>query len=353
VATLGSEVRLRELEYFRAQHLGHDTDIQVWVGPTGGALPRRRATMMQGTEPPSVAYSEHFGRLGANFDVHFGDPIVVTVAPPLARSPHVVYTNILEALLRFVAVSKGAMLLHSACLEVDGVGVLISAETDTGKTGTVLRMVREGGARFLSDDMTVLYPDGRVGCFPKPLTISHHTLRAIGNDELSPGEWRRLKLQSRLHSKEGRQFAMVLSRMNIPIMGVNALTQFVVPPPKYTVDRLLPCTIAPETTATELFIISRGAFGAGALSRADAMRTLMANTEDAYQFPPFRQLAPSVVIGGEDHTELRRREREILSSALENLRCRWISTPDFSWADEIPRTLAAGAEAAYGQLNRA
>jgi len=136
-------------------------------------------------------------------------------------------------------------------------------------------------------------------------------------------------------------------------MGVNALTQFVVPPPKYTVDRLLPCTIAPETTATELFIISRGAFGAGALSRADAMRTLMANTEDAYQFPPFRQLAPSVVIGGEDHTELRRREREILSSALENLRCRWISTPDFSWADEIPRTLAAGAEAAYGQLNRA
>jgi len=353
VATLGSEVRLRELEYFRAQHLGHDTDIQVWVGPTGGALPRRRATMMQGTEPPSVAYSEHFGRLGANFDVRFGDPIVVTVAPPLARSPHVVYTNILEALLRFVAVSKGAMLLHSACLEVDGVGVLISAETDTGKTGTVLRMVREGGARFLSDDMTVLYPDGRVGCFPKPLTISHHTLRAIGNDELSPGEWRRLKLQSRLHSKEGRQFAMVLSRMNIPIMGVNALTQFVVPPPKYTVDRLLPCTIAPETTATELFIISRGAFGAGALSRADAMRTLMANTEDAYQFPPFRQLAPSVVIGGEDHTELRRREREILSSALENLRCRWISTPDFSWADEIPRTLAAGAEAAYGQLNRA
>lgn len=277
--------------------------------------------------------------------MRLGDSIVLTVAPPLARSPHVVYTNIVEALLRFVAISRGAMLLHSACIELDGVGMLISAETDTGKTGTVLRMVRELGARFLSDDMTIVYPDGRVGCFPKPLTISHHTLRAIGNDELSRSEWRRLRLQSRLHSKEGRQFAMLLSRLNIPIMGINALTQALVPPPKYTVDRLLPCTIIPETTVSELFVISRGPHGAGELPRADAMRTLLNNTEDAYQFPPFRQLAPSVVIKGADQAELRRKEQAILASALGQLRCRWISTPDFSWADQIPRTLAADLRA--------
>lgn len=340
VTTIGSQVRLRELEYFRAQHLGHDTEIRVRVAHTGSALPRWRATMTQIADPPSIGYAEHLGRFGANFHIALGEPIVVTVAPALARSPHVVYTNVLEALLRFVAVSKGAMLLHSACVELAGVGVLISAETDTGKTGTVLRMVRELGARFLSDDMTVLYPDGRAGCFPKPLTISHHTLRAIGNDELSRREWRRLRWQSRLHSKEGRQFAMLLSRLNIPIMGVNALTQRLVPPPKYTVDRLLPCEIIPETTVSELFIISRGPFGSGELRRADAMRTLLANTEDAYQFPPFKQLAPAVVIRGADHVELRRQERQILASGLGHLRCRWISTTDFSWADEIPRMLA-------------
>lgn len=353
VATIGSQVRLRELEYFRAQYLGHDTDIQVRIAPTGTLLPRGRATMTQRVEPPSITYSEHFGRLGANFHVQLGGPVVVTVAPPLARSPHVVYTNILEALLRFVAVSRGAMLLHSACLELDGVGVLVSAETDTGKTGTVLRMVRERGARFLSDDMTILHPDGRIGCFPKPLTISHHTLRAIGNDELTTREWRWLRLQSRLHSKEGREFAMLLARLNIPIMGVNALTQFLVPPPKYTVDRLLPCEIVPETTATELFVISRGPHGARELDRSEAMATLLANTEDAYQFPPFRQLAPSVVIGGQDHTELRRAERAILWAALQNIRCRWISTPDFSWADEIPRTLAHDARPRRQQLSSA
>lgn len=335
VATVGSQVRLRELEYFRAQYLGHDTDIQVRVGPTGGAWPRRRAMMTQTASPQGLRYAEHLGRLGANFDVRLGEPIVVTVAPPLAHSPHVVYTNILEALLRFVAVSRGVMLLHSACLELDGVGLLISAETDTGKTGTVLRMVRELGARFLSDDMTVLHPDGRAGCFPKPLTISAHTLRAIESGELSPAEWRRLRIQSRLHSKEGRQFAMQLSRLNMPIMGVNALTQRLVPPPKYTIDRLLPCTIAPQTQVSELFVIARGAFEACEVSRADAMRTLLANTEDAYQFPPFRQLAPSIVIGGADQAELRRREQAILASALGGIRCRSIATPDFSWADRI------------------
>ena len=33
---------------------------------------------------------------------------------------------------------------------------MLSALTDTGKTGTVLRLLRESGGRFLSDDMTIL-----------------------------------------------------------------------------------------------------------------------------------------------------------------------------------------------------
>jgi len=116
----------------------------------------------------------------------------------------VVYTNILEPLLRFVMVSRGRMLLHSACVELNGVGVMLSALTDTGKTGTVLRLLREHGGRFLSDDMTVIDGNGNAFCFPKPLTISAHTLRAVNADDLTKSEWRRLQIQSRLHSKEGR-----------------------------------------------------------------------------------------------------------------------------------------------------
>ena len=169
------------------------------------------------------------------------------MGPLLARSSHVVYTNILEPLLRFVMVSRGRMLLHSACVELDGVGVMLSALTDTGKTGTVLRLLREHGGRFLSDDMTVIDADGNACCFPKPLTISAHTLRAVNADDLTRSEWRRLQIQSRLHSKGGRSIGMALARFNLPIMGINALTQILVPPPKYTVDRLVPCRMTSAT----------------------------------------------------------------------------------------------------------
>ena len=109
----------------------------------------------------------------------------VVVGPLLARSPHVVYTNIIEALLRFVMVSRGRVLLHSACVEMGGAGCLLSARTDTGKTGTILTLLREHGARFLSDDMSIVAADGEATAFPKPLTISHHTLRAVQAGDLT------------------------------------------------------------------------------------------------------------------------------------------------------------------------
>ncbi|MCE7002193.1 GtrA family protein [Kibdelosporangium philippinense] len=339
VATIGSQVRLAELDYFRAQWLDNDTEIQIRVGPVGSRHPLPRAVVTQSASPLTIEYAEHLGRFGANFRISLDDPIEVVVSPSLGRSPHVVYTNVLEALLRFVAVSRGVMLLHSACLELDGAGMLISARTDTGKTGTVLRLVREHGAKFLSDDMIVLHGDGRVGCFPKPLTISNHTLRAVRSDELTRREWRRLWPQSLLHSRQGRQLGLSLSHLNVPIMGTNALTQRIVPPPKYAVDRLLPCEIVPESKLTELFVIERGPHAISDLSPCDAMSALLTNTDDAYQFPPFHQVTPSIVIGEDDHLALREKEREILASALGRIRARSLATPDFSWADEIPRLL--------------
>jgi hypothetical protein len=191
--------------------------------------------------------------------------------------------------------------------------------------------------------MTILDPKGTATCFPKPLTISHHTLRALHTGDLTSAEWRRLKLQSRLHSKEGRQFGLVLARLNIPIMGVNSLTQRVVPPPKYNVDRLVECGIIRTTQVDNLFIIERGAPALDDVPFDEAIETLMENTDDAYGFPPFRQMAPSIVIGQDDYGELRRKERDILCSAMGNVRVRRLSSDTFSWADDIA-TLFTAAE---------
>lgn len=338
VLSVGSQVPLKELEYFRAQWLGNDVDLSIRIDQVG-AGPRTRALMTQHMAPAGVSYSEHFGRLGANFRVQIGDKIEVTCSPTLAHSPHVLYTNVIEALLRFIAVSRGVILLHSACLELDGHGLLLSARTDTGKTGSVLKLLREHGAKFLSDDMTILHPDGHATCFPKPLTISHHTLRAVQAGDLTAAEWRRLKLQSRLHSKEGRNFGLVLAGLNIPIMGINSLTQRIVPPPKYNVDRLVECSVIRNAQIENLFVIERGEPVLEDIPFDEAIQTLVENTDDAYGFPPFRQMAPSIVIGDDDYAELRRKEREILIQAMTNIRVRRLGSNTFSWADDISSLL--------------
>jgi putative flippase GtrA len=342
--TIGSHVPLPELEYFRAQWVGHDVDLTIRVGQVGRSAPRAHAQMTQYMSPSGLRYEEHLGRLGANFKVDIGDRVDVLVSPALARSPHVLYTNVIEALLRFLTVSKGSILLHSACMELNGEGFLLSARTDTGKTGTVLRMLREQGALFLSDDMTIVDSQGMASCFPKPLTISHHTLRAVQVGDLTPAEWRRLRVQSRLHSKEGRDFAMLLARLNIPIMGFNSMTQRIVPPPKYMVDRLVDCKIIRNTHIENLFVIERGAPSLSEIDPKSALQTLVVNTDDAYGFPPFREMAPSIVIGHDDYAELRHKEEAILASAMNGVRVRGIASDDFSWADRIATLLGSSTQ---------
>ncbi|MEU6257891.1 glycosyltransferase [Streptomyces sp. NPDC047043] len=340
--TIGSQIRLPELEFFRAQWVPDgEVDIAVRVGDVGRRRPRGRAALTEDhSDTAALRYEEHLGRFGANFRVRLGPPITVEVGPLLARSPHVVYTNVVEALLRFVLISRGRMLLHSACVELDGRGVMLSALTDTGKTATVLRLLREHGGRFLSDDMTVVDATGRAVCFPKPLTISAHTLRAVQAEDLTRREWRRLNLQSRLHSKGGRSIALMLSRFNLPIMGINAITQILVPPPKYSVDRLVPCRLGSSTEVRDLFVIERGAPDLYDLDGDVALERMLVNTEDAYGFPPYRYLAPALRIDGLDHAELRAREREILAGFLSGVHTRVLASDCFGWADEIPRLLA-------------
>jgi dolichol-phosphate mannosyltransferase len=334
--TIGSEIPLPELEYFWDASLGKDLDIEIRVGRVGRSSPRARARLVKFEHPAGLRYEEHFGRLGANFSIDLEDRIHVTVSRMLAHSPHVVYTNILEALLRYAIAARGGMLLHSACVELEGRGVMLSARTDTGKTGTVLRMLRERGALFLSDDMTILWPDATAQCFPKPMTISNHTLRAVDPGDLSHTEWAVLSLKSRLHSKSGRGIGMRIGDRNLPVMTANALTQMLIPPPKYRADRLVSCDVVPSTTVRELFIIERGTPALHDLGVAEALGELMDNTDDAYGFPPYRYLAPVLVVGGEEFDVLREREQRVLRSALERVRVRRMVSDTFGWADEIP-----------------
>lgn len=347
--TISSEVTLPELACFRlADPPSGKPDIAVVRGTIGSAAPRRR-TVVLGL-PRKLCYHEHFGRFGANFrvDMGKGGRVRVTVGPLMARSPHVVYTNVVEALLRAMLVTKGCVLLHSAGLKLNGTGVLLSARTDTGKTGTVLRLVRERGAEFLSDDMTIVGADGVAMCFPKPLTISAHTLRAVDSRVLTLGERVLLQVQGRLHSRSGRGIGLWLAEHNVPVISLNCLTQIAVPPPKYAVDRLVPgCGLCESVPIRHLFLIARGEPKVSALSREEALSILLRNTEDAYGFPPYKHLAPMISLAHLKADELRAREREILAEFLSHVRAiTAVSSDTFDWAERIPELLGEGVSAA-------
>ncbi|MBC3840375.1 glycosyltransferase [Streptacidiphilus sp. 4-A2] len=121
VVRIGSQIMLPELEFFRAQWTGEEElDMSVRVASIGRRGPRRRAKLTERAETTAGAaagsrvldYEEHLGRFGSNFRITLGERVDIEVGPLLARSPHVVYTNIVEALLRFVMVSRDRMLLQ-------------------------------------------------------------------------------------------------------------------------------------------------------------------------------------------------------------------------------------------------
>jgi dolichol-phosphate mannosyltransferase len=345
IVAIESEVVLPELGRFATTELARPADIGIRVGAVGDGGLRRRPVVTHG--PRFVAYEEHLGAHAANFRLDFREQIEVTVGPLLARSPHVVYTNVVEALLRFVLVSRDHILLHSATIQLDGRGVMLTARTDTGKTGTVLRLLRDHEGTFLSDDMTIVAPDGLALSYPKPLTISSHTLAAVNLGALSAAEQVKLSLQSRVHSKTGRSVGSRLGEMNLPIMALNAVTQAIVPPPKYMIDRLVPCRFARSTSVRELFVIERGPAALEELDLEQAIEIMLHNTDDAYGFPPFRYFAPAITVDGRDYRALRQHEAELLARFLGSVRARRLVRDDFSWADEIPRLIADDEGLAY------
>jgi hypothetical protein len=174
-------------------------------------------------------------------------------------------------------------------------------------------------------------------------------LRAVNQRALGRREQLMLTVQSRLHSKGGRSVGSRLADMNLPIMALNAVTQAIVPPPKYMVDRLVPCEFAASTRVRELFVIERGPYAMEELDHDRAIDIMLENTDDAYGFPPFRYFAPAIAIGGEDYARLRERERELVAKFLADVRVRRLARDDFSWADAIPELVATREDAWFDQ----
>jgi len=149
-----------------------------------------------------------------------------------------------------------------------------------------------------------------------------------------------------------------MAQFNVPMMAMNAGVQMMIPPPKYMITDLVDCEIGGRIQIRHVFLIERGSptLVAG-VSQTDALAELLANTEDAYGFPPYAQLAPQIVLEGEGYDDLRLKERAILNAALQAAEVTRLRVNDFSWPEMIRarsdafQTVQAAAEVETVQVD--
>ena len=324
--------RLPELGYFQTPELLSQVDFEVRID-------RNVADYKQDT---SICYEELPGKFGFSIVINRDEACTEVVASPtISRSPHVLYTNVIEPLLRWHFVRKGYALMHGATLSFDGKAVFITAQTDTGKTTTILHTIRhsKNPPKFLSDDMTIFCQDGKVLSYPKPLTISQHTVQAIGGAPLSFKERMFLKIQSRLHSRGGRRFGLLLSSKHFPAATLNAIVQMLIPPPKFMVHQLIPqAKYVDEAELSHIVLIERGTAFQGEIPKRERAQILLENADDAYGFPPYPVLAHE--LSRWQGKDLHAAERALVEKMVTQLPATHLRSNQYDWYEHIPRLVS-------------
>ncbi len=352
IITVVSETPLPELEPFRTDESILDPTICVRIGETPRDQAEWRTVFSSGFIRLSqdeksaaqgrrrISYDENLGPLGFRAEIGLGENLEVLASPILAHSPHVLYTNLVEPILRWTFVTRGFALVHGACVAFGDKAYLVTARTDTGKTTTLLLILNQqrrgtDTASFISDDLTLINAQGRVLTYPKPMTISAHTLRAVNAKLLSTGEQFALPFQSRIHSRGGRKFALGLTQTSLPMASVNAWVQRMIPPPKYDVKTLVPrVKMAREAKLAGMFVIERGEDAILPLDGGNALETLLKNCDDAYGFPPYHAIKDYLI--HQDESDRRALERAIITDAFASLPATLIRSKDADWWRLIP-----------------
>ncbi len=326
-----SEVRLRELEKFRATP-GSDADIIVRVR-SGRVPPSLGRRILQRNQ--SLSYIEHLGSLGATVQITPKERVSVEVSWLLKYSNSVLYVNVVEPLLRLFLASKGFGLVHSACISRRDNALLISAPPDTGKTTTVLRSLANGWFSFLSDDMTVLGPDRSVYCFPKPFTISAHTYAGLVEDKTRAKSFSgkmKLRIKSYVHSRTGRMILRTIGRLNVPILTLNALGQMVVRPPKIFVEDLVRgMTASSQARPVAVCLLRKGGEKIVPAPPDQALKELLINSEEAFGFPPYSDIWQNLVLNGRKASEFLEMEKALLEDLVNSAKCFWLYSDSRRW----------------------
>ena len=164
--------------------------------------------------------------------------------------------KLIRAIYYLMLLMKGYALLHSACVEKDGKGILLTAPPETGKTFTAIRLVRDHGFKLLGDDMVIIGPGPRALASPGTMTLHPIHVRTY---KLKLGPKRELEMALR-HA---------LRRLPYVVMFVKEF--------KMRVDEVLgPGKVSKEARITKLFFLEEGREAVRPVGPEEAFRRLMA-----------------------------------------------------------------------------
>ncbi len=231
----------------------------VRIGPPAGRRPRRSRIASRAT----CATRERTGNLGFAADITLGDHVEVLAAPLLRHSPHVLYTNLVEPILRWEFARRGYALAHGACVVHGNDAFMITARTDTGKTTTMLKLLDAQPYRVhrrrSHDRAARTATCSRIRSRSRSATT--RCMRSSARFSTG-GSARRCRCRAGSTRGPVGGSRSSSSRPGMPVATVNTLVQLLVPPPKYPVQRLVPAVeIAKGAKLAGLLVIQRSGDG--------------------------------------------------------------------------------------------
>jgi signal peptidase len=135
-------------------HAGRLPDLGTVPAVAGGA-PRELRVVVEGRP-----FRRDWG------DLPKQGPVTIAVAPPDSPSMHTIAMMRVADVLARDAQRHGAVLVHSTLAVRDGTGVLLAGTSQVGKSTAARRLPSPWKA--LSDDTTLVVPDGRGGYLAHP-----------------------------------------------------------------------------------------------------------------------------------------------------------------------------------------
>jgi len=212
------------------------------------------------------------------------------------------FTTLIENIIGFKLLAKNHALVHSSCVSKDGKGCLICAWHGTGKTMVTLKLVKERGLNFLSDDLTIINDSGQAYCFPK-----HVKLSLAHTKEFELDEKVKLKL---LFGKMVTHIPFVRGRLEIAHMA--PITQMV---ENSRIERQ--CKIC------KIIVLEQAeSEGITEIDAAEVVKRLTLLNEWERMFWLARLFIPYAFSDQEfDPKKLHEKERGILESALKGIPC--------------------------------